>query len=102
MSSQKKRIKMGTKAEQQKALEVLNWIARYVADFREDGNEKRIAISTDWGLGSATISLDTGGHTHIGVPYNDQPEDEAIAIFVDQLHALLTKGQGLSWTRGEK
>lgn len=76
-------------ATAQKALEVLTTIAKRVAkepDFK-------IALSHDWGFGSATVEL-AGGHTHIGD--DDGTDAERMESFIRDLHALLIDGRGLS------
>jgi hypothetical protein len=57
----------------------------------------QFAFEKDWGGDTATLWW-AGAHTHIGIP--DAPSPDTWEIFLEHLHAQLTRGSGLSWMRG--
>ena len=58
---------------------------------------KSLTIAPDWGFGSGTlIDPETGAHTHFGGDW-EEDEQKAFKLFVDGLHSMLCKGEGLSW-----
>ena len=77
---------------EEKALAVLRAIAESV---REESENRKIEISSDWGYGTATIMLADGSHTHIGSDSGN--DDQNFEAFVDGLYKLLCQGQGLSF-----
>ena len=80
---------------EEKALAILRAIAESV---REESENKKIEISSDWGFGTATIMLADGSHTHIGSDSGN--DDQNFEAFVDGLYRLLCLGQGLSFVPG--
>ena len=77
---------------EEKALAVLRAIAESV---KEESENRKIEISSDWGFGTATITLADGSHTHIGSDSGN--DDQNFEAFVDGLYKLLCMGQGLSF-----
>ena len=78
--------------KEEKALAVLWAIADGVKD---EGGNKKIEISPDWGFGTATITCADGSHTHIGSDSGN--DDQNFEALVDGLYELLCLGQGLSF-----
>ena len=76
-----------------KALEILLALAKAAAQ------GKSFTVAPDWGLGSATLVDETGGHTHIGHDACADDEKMALRIFVDGLYGALVQGYGLSWAK---
>ena len=81
---------------EEKALAVLRAIAESV---KEESENRKIEISSDWGFGTATITLADGSHTHIGSDSGN--DDQNFEAFVDGLYELLCLGQGLSFVPTE-
>ena len=75
-----------------RALEILEALARLAAD------GKSITIAEDWGFGTATVIVQGGAHSHIGVDCTGS-EQENFRAFVSQLHSLLVGKRGLSWVK---
>ena len=60
---------------------------------------KSLTFAPDWGFGGGTlIDPETGSHTHFGGDW-EEDEQKALALFIDGLHSMLCKGEGLSWVR---
>lgn len=77
----------------QKSLDILKSIAYRVA------SGESMTIGPDWGYGSGTL-MTNEGHTHFGLDIGDD-EKAQLASFVDGLHGLLVRGQGLSFVKDE-
>lgn len=56
----------------------------------------RVGFAPDWGGNSLTILYADGSHTHVGD--TDDTDDQ----LVEQLHALLCEGRGLSRAGGAR
>lgn len=72
-----------------KSYEILKAIAKKCAA------GESITLAPDYGLGSATLILQDGSHTHFGADVEDD-EKKAVDDFVDGLHAILVGNGGLS------
>jgi hypothetical protein len=77
-----------------KSEEILRAILAHCNSRLAAGEEEwAIAFGPDWGESSLTIYDPKHGHTHVGGVF---PED-TFEELIDQLHAQLVQGRGLSW-----
>ena len=77
----------------QKCREIIKAITKRCDDPNVDKCESVVGFTRDWGGNSLTVLID-GGHTHVGDP------EHPFWMLVEDLHALLTSGFGLSVHRG--
>jgi hypothetical protein len=74
-----------------KAVEILHTIARMCA------NGEGVTIRDDWNLGTGTLVLgNSKSHSHFGLDCFSE-EAENLKSFINGLHNLLVKKQGLSF-----
>ena len=72
----------------EKAEEILRWIVARCNE-KPESNNTQVGFAADWGGNSVTVWIGSR-HTHVGLPETEWDD------LVDQLHALLTEGRGLS------